>query len=122
MDRKIALDFGVEAVGKAAGEMLELRPQSNGRPYDVGPSVLGALMFSRIVQLEDRLELADRQYAGVVLALMAQGKQPIDHDKALADAVWVFRKETLNGHTVETFLEKAVGAAISAYLQHGVTK
>lgn len=91
-------------------------------------------MYYRIVELEDqvkakdeRLALADQQYAGVVLALgeaaaaikVLQERGPVvDHQNALQDALWTFKKET--GALAGGPEMKAVESAIAVYLQHGV--
>jgi hypothetical protein len=175
MDRKISLSDGKYEV-KHDGRGLEF--WRNGEAWPAAEEYrfanVIASMYHRIIELEDRLELADRQYAGVVLALMEAGKatqaRPCPHcgwttacdtkvehppelkpeyehhadgkvsfinyeamsqasiraqdrhAKALADAVWVFRKEgalcSWQGKSTERVLEQA----IKAYLQHGVAK
>jgi hypothetical protein len=206
MDRKIGLKvytghvYQPLVVQRAAGTqfMLDLRTEDGCRLNPALPYVESA-MFDRIVELEDRLGLADRQYAGVVLALMAGagagkvvttpvsrahayeaircvecGQQTIAarpvcslceadkcmstapqaepkpeyehhadgkvsfvnyealsqasiraqdrHDRALADALWIFKKEAgLIGFDGPK-MAHALGEALKAYNQHGVAK
>lgn len=137
MEREISLEGGKYKV-QHGSQGLEFKRHGELWPAveDLRYVNVVAAMYYRVLELEDqvrakdeRLALADQQYAGVVLALgeaaatieALQKRGPVhDHAKALEDALWVYKKET--GALAGGPEMKAVESAIAAYLQHGVKK
>jgi hypothetical protein len=105
--------------------MLDLHTEDG---YRQSPALLyvASAMFGRIVELEDRLELADRQYAGVVLALMEAGKankaiaerQAAGLRKVLSDAVRAI--DTPAGHGTFASGWKAAISLAADRVQHAI--